>query len=74
MTTESTLILLGILTALVPFLGLPYAWLMWIVPLLGLSIAATGVMLRAKRLTSESGPRRIVETVPPQVLDEAPAA
>lgn len=74
MTTESTLILLGILTALVPFLGLPYAWLLWIVPLLGLLIAGTGIMLRARRLTSEGVPRRAVETVPPQVLDEASVA
>jgi len=74
MTTESTLILLGILTALVPFLGLPYAWLLWTVPLLGLFIAGTGVMLRARRLASEGASRRVVETIPPQVLDEASVA
>ena len=72
MTTESTLILLGILTALVPFLGLPYAWLMWLVPLLGLFVAASAVVLRARRLSHEGAPARISEAAPaPQILDEA---
>lgn len=52
MSRESTLVLLGLLIALVPFIGLPYSWLMWILPVLGLIVLTLGVTLRAKRLPS----------------------
>ena len=74
MTTESTLILLGILTALAPFLGLPYAWLMWIVPLLGMLILAAAIVLRARRLSVEGAARSRESVAAPQILDEAPAS
>lgn len=39
MTKKTTLIALALLTALTPFLGLPYSFLQWILPLLALLIA-----------------------------------
>ncbi len=49
MSRESTLILFGVLVALSPFIGLPYIWLMWILPILGILVIVLGVALRAKR-------------------------
>jgi len=50
MTRESTILLLGLVTALAPFLGLPYSWLMVILPLAGFSIVILSVLLRARRM------------------------
>lgn len=43
------LMVLGLLTALSPFLGLPYAWLMWILPVLGIVSFVTAFTLSRKR-------------------------
>lgn len=50
MSRESTLIFLGVLIALSPFIGLPYSWLMVILPILALALVLIAVALRAKRL------------------------
>lgn len=48
MTRESFLILLGVLVALSPFLGLPLTWLAVLLPLLGLITLGIGYTLRAR--------------------------
>lgn len=50
MSHESTIFLLGILIALTPFLGLPYSWLMVIVPVLSVLTALFAILARARRL------------------------
>lgn len=49
MSRAGTLILLGILIALTPFLGLPLSLLAWVLPLLGLMVVLTGVSLRRRK-------------------------
>lgn len=59
MSREGTLILLGVIVVLSPFLGLPYSWLMWILPILGLAVLAQGIVLRMRRLTAtQAAPTR----------------
>jgi hypothetical protein len=50
MSRETTLIILALLTILSPFVGLPYSWLMVVVPLLGVGVLALGIILRIRRL------------------------
>ena len=45
---------LGLLTALSPFLGLPYSWLMWALPVFGLLVFLLACMLELKRRTAQS--------------------
>lgn len=40
--------LLGALVALSPFVGLPYSWLLFLLPILGLSIMVTAFLMRRK--------------------------
>lgn len=49
MSRESRLFVLGVLTLLAPYLGLPYAWLMVMLPILGILIIITALALRARR-------------------------
>jgi CDP-diglyceride synthetase len=46
-------ILLGILVSLVSFIGLPYSWLMVLLPVFGLLIAGLGYSLRLKKSSTE---------------------
>lgn len=39
----------GLLTAVSPFVGLPYSWLMWLLPILGLISFALALTLRVRR-------------------------
>ncbi len=71
MSHEGTLILLGILVVLTPFLGLPYSWLMVIIPLLGLLVLGFAILLRARGL-AEVPVHREEESA--QSFDETPSA
>ncbi len=71
MSHESTLLLIGILVVLCPFLGLPYSWLMVIVPVLGVSVAALSIILRARTMQA---PEVQEVTVPSPVFDESSSA
>lgn len=53
MHRESILIALGALIAVSPYLGLPYAWLMFVLPVLGLLVLATGLSMRMRRRAQE---------------------
>jgi len=49
MSKESLLVLLGVLIAVTPFSGLPSSWLMFILPVLGVAVVFTGLLLRRER-------------------------
>lgn len=53
MNSPRALVLLGILTALSPFIGLPYSWLRVLLPILGIVIVVVAFRVRAIR------PRRV---------------
>jgi hypothetical protein len=54
MARENILIILGILTILAPFAGLPISWLEFILPAIGLAVAALGYSFRAPRSERDS--------------------
>lgn len=68
MSHETTVLLLAIAVMLSPFLGLPYSWLMVIVPLLGIAIAILSVLMRMRQMAPP-------EAVPPLTpsFDETPS-
>lgn len=61
MTRETLLIILGIALALTPFLGLPYSWLMVLVPLLSAGVIVIGITLRKKRSDAAAKTERDTE-------------
>lgn len=46
MSKRATLMLLGLVIVITPFIGLPYSYLMWVLPLLGLLVAYLGYSRR----------------------------
>jgi hypothetical protein len=72
MTRETVLIILGILIALSPYLGLPL-WLLGIVlPLLGLLVVTYGVLARIA--VKRSGTDRAAPVAPSAIVYEVPQA
>lgn len=57
MSRESMLMVLGVLVALSPFIGLPLAILAWLLPVVGVLIVLIGIGLRTVRGLSERGSR-----------------
>ncbi len=53
MSSESTLILLGILVVITPYSGIPSFWYGYILPILGLFIMGIGFLFRTRRISSE---------------------
>lgn len=53
MSRESVLLILTIVVILTPFLGLPYSWIMVVIPVLGFAILGIGVTLRIRRTRSK---------------------
>lgn len=55
MSKSTTLIVLGVLIFLSPFIGLPTSWLSWLLPLFGIIVGVIGylVRMRAKQETPE---------------------
>lgn len=49
MSREGVVIVLGVLIAVSPFIGLPYYLLAWVLPVLGLACAGIALSLRVKR-------------------------
>lgn len=64
MSLGRTLILLGVLIALSPFVGLPYSYLAWVLPLLGLVVVATGVASFKKRPREALSPEHEAVSTP----------
>jgi energy-converting hydrogenase Eha subunit C len=52
MSRASILIVVGLLTMLVSFIGLPLAWVRVVLPVLGLFIIVVGFLMRAERITA----------------------
>lgn len=72
MSHEGTLTLLGILVLLTPFLGLPYSWLMVILPIFGLAVMALSILLRARGMSRV--PVEHAEAVTTPSFDETTSA
>lgn len=53
MSSESTLILLGILVVITPYSGIPSFWYGYVLPIFGLFIIGIGFLFRARRISSE---------------------
>lgn len=66
MAREVTLIILGVLVALSPYLGLPVRALAVLLPVLGLIIAVLGLIARTRLVQSRS-------VVPPPSYDPSEA-
>ena len=65
MSKEMTLIVLGILTAVLPFLGFPEAWRTVFFVLFGASVAGIGFLMRARTFTnSRNGTQTFMENNP----------
>ncbi len=52
MSKEGTLITIGVVVVLSPFLGLPHSWLAWILPLCGLAVLLVGYFIRKEHVAS----------------------
>jgi len=69
MSRTSTLILLGILTILTPFSGLPIAFRTLLTVIFGASVVGIGLMLRTREARSMQQPAE-----PPPIIPPAPPA
>ncbi len=68
MSKEGTLVTVGILVAISPFIGLPYSWLAWILPVLGGITVLVGYVIRKDIIAERSEPTRVsYEAQAPQV-------
>lgn len=71
MSKSTTLITLGVLIFISPFIGLPTSWLSWLLPLFGIIVGVIGYLVRE----SKQLPREVsheAEVVPPIVPEPAP--
>lgn len=50
MSRSLILVLLGVLVALSPYVGIPYSYLMWVLPVLGLVVLLMGLSLKKGRV------------------------
>ncbi len=55
MSKEMTVIALGVLVAVTPYLGIPGSWKTVILVLAGLALAGIGFLLRGEALAREAG-------------------
>ncbi len=53
MHKRTVIVVLGVLVALSPFIGLPYVALMWILPVLGIIIAVLAYPFRRRQVPEE---------------------
>ena len=67
MSKEGTLVTVGILTAVAPFIGLPYSWLAWILPVLGIITVIVGYVIRKDMIADRDAIRPTYEAQSPQV-------
>ena len=54
---KKTLIILGMATALVPFVGVPYAWRQWVLFIVGVCIVLV-TLSTLKKIRSSETPKR----------------
>lgn len=49
MSREGIIMVLAVVVMVSPFVGLPYAWLLWVLPSIGFVICALALSLRVRR-------------------------
>ncbi len=54
MSSESTLILFGLLVVITPYSGVPTFWYTYILPILGIVIIGIGFLFRSRRIASQN--------------------
>jgi len=77
MSLDTLIILVGVLVAVMPFLGFTVAMQMWIIFILGLIVIGLGIALRRRSGVTPKPRRRrgeYVESMPVQPLDASPEA
>ena len=52
MSKEGTLITIGVIVVLSPFLGLPHSWLTWILPVCGAAVLLVGYFIRKEHIAT----------------------
>lgn len=68
MSREGIIMVLGVVVILSPFVGLPYAWLFWVLPIIGIAVFALALSLRVRRQRA----RAVVVT--PQSHEQEPSS
>jgi hypothetical protein len=71
MSKEGTLITVGVLVLLTPFIGLPHSWFAWILPVLGIITLVIGQLMRKHRATPQTvrAEPSVLESVSAPTLD-----
>jgi len=64
MSSESTLILLGLFVAITPYIGVPTFWYAYILPVLGILIIGIGFLFRSRRISSQSDDTQTISDTP----------
>lgn len=49
MSREGIIMVLAVVVMISPFVGLPYSWLAWVLPIIGLALFALALSLRVRR-------------------------
>jgi hypothetical protein len=67
MSLDALIMLAGALIAVMPFLGFPVSWQMWIIFILGLIVIALGIAVRRRgqRIVQRRPRGEFVESAPP---------
>ena len=60
MSSESTLILFGLLVVVTPYSGVPIFWYAYILPVLGIVIIGIGFLFRSRRISSQNDTTQIM--------------
>ncbi len=64
MSSESTLILFGLLVVITPYSGVPTFWYTYILPILGIVIIGIGFLFRSRRVSSQSNTTQTTQQTP----------
>lgn len=73
MSRTSTLILLGVLTILVPFSGLPMGFRTLLIVVFGAGVASIGLLIRIEETQALSSPEALASSSSPQSEEERSA-
>jgi hypothetical protein len=64
MSKSTTLIVLGVIIFISPFIGLPTSWLSWLLPILGIVVGVIGYLVRVRIKEENPEPVHEVEVQP----------
>jgi cytochrome c-type biogenesis protein CcmH/NrfF len=68
MSREKILIVIGAAVLMAPWSGLPLAWLVWILPVLGLIVIGIGITFRSRAAAPSAPPS--YPSLPPEAGEE----